>query len=105
MASELKQLAQLNLASAGTAQALSASSIEAAVVIFTAKTGNGGLIYIGDSDVSATEAAIELAAGETYELRGVEVGAGPASFNLADIYFDGGTTNDDLHVGYVVRNR
>ena len=103
MASTLKQLASLNLASAGTAQALSAGSVIAQTVILNAKTGNTGLIYVGDSDVSATNAAFSLAAGESIIVPMSEMSGGNTDTDLKDWYFDGGTTNDDLLVGYLQR--
>jgi len=104
MASILKQLASLNLTAAGTAQALSATPILAQVVILNAKTGNTGLIYVGDSDVSATEAAFSLAAGETVIIPMAEMSGGNTDTDLKDWYFDGSTTNDDLLVGYLQRS-
>lgn len=103
MAAVLKQLASLNLTAAGTAQAFSATPIIAQTVILNAKTGNTGLIYVGDADVDATNAAFSLAAGETVIVHMPVISGGNADTDLSKWFFDGGTTNDDLLVGYIQR--
>lgn len=103
MAAVLKHLDSLNLASAGTRQQLTSTSTLAQTVILNAKTGNTGLIYVGDSTVSATKAAFELAAGEMVVIHMPVISGGNCDTDLSKWYFDGGTTNDDLLVGYIQR--
>ena len=103
MASILKQLGSLNLDSAGTAQAFSATDIVAESVLLSAPAGNTGVIYIGDADVSATNAAFILVAGGSVVLDMPRISGGNDMTNLKLWYFDGGTTGDDVTVGYIQR--
>jgi len=102
MALQIKTLAELNLTSAGTAQALSATSILAQVVYINAKTTNAGNIYIGDSNVASNRYLVLLDAGESVSIEASEFGTS-GDLDLSEIYFDGGTTNDDIYVGYIQR--
>ena len=61
------------------------------------------MIVIGDSNVSVTRYAFELDAGVRAELRAPDSKGGADMLDLKDIYFDGGTTNDDLNVAYLQR--
>ena len=96
-------LPALNLDSAGTAQALSSTSILCEAVIITAATGNTGTIYIGDSNVASNRFALELDAGIAGTIDSPTAKGGSDMFDLKDIYFDGGTTGDDINVAYLQR--
>jgi hypothetical protein len=101
MASVLKHLDQLNLASAGTRVRFTSTSTLAQTVIVTALPANTGAIYIGDSTVSSTKAACVLAPGNSQIIPAVDVGGGLSDFDLSAWYFDGLTTGNKLHVGYL----
>ena len=104
MASVLKQLGVLNLTTAGTEQAFTATPTIAQTVILSTPAGNTGVIYIGDSAVSSTNAALILKAGEIAILPMSNISGGNTDTDLSQWYFDGGTTNDDLCVGYLQRS-
>lgn len=93
-------MARYNLASlretvdeAGTAQPLSATSIEAYGVTIKALADNTGDIYVGDSNVSSTNGFV-LDAGEELTLK-------PGGWvELNQIYIDAGTTDDGVSAIY-----
>ncbi len=98
----------VNLTAAGTAQAISAgetpTSIEVTKVRITAPAANTGSIYIGDSSVSSTNSFAELlgAGGkDAVVIIDAKEFSGDAVINLDSIFFDGGTSNDDIFVGYL----
>lgn len=101
MATVLKHLDQLSLTSAGTRQRFVTSSTVAQAVIVTALPANTGAIYIGDVTVSSTKAACVLAPGNMLIIPAVDVGGGLSDFDLNTWYFDGLTTGNKLHVGYL----
>tara|TARA_Y100000310_G_scaffold345002_1_gene461092 strand:- start:6983 stop:7267 length:285 start_codon:yes stop_codon:yes gene_type:complete len=83
-----------NLTGAGTAQAIVTTSTVASGLVFRARDGNTGNLYVGDSTIDNTGPPITP---------GTAIGFSDKSeFDLADIYFDGGTTNDDLDFWYMV---
>jgi hypothetical protein len=92
----------INLTAAGTAQALSASELLVESFTVQGKVGNTGNIFVGDSGVSSTDFAIELDAGEKHTFKASEYAKGDAQIDLATVYFDGGTTDDDIVVSYLV---
>jgi len=103
MASVLKQLAAQNLTSAGTAQRLTTTSTICQSVLIVAKSTNAGSVYVGDVDVTASN-TFPIAASASYR---IEAPAGPGGaaqdMDLRDIYWDGGTTGDDIFVIYSQR--
>jgi hypothetical protein len=103
MASKLVTLAALNLDSAGTAQQLSSTSIHVESIIITAATGNTGIIYIGDSNVASNRFALELDAGIAGTIDAPLAKGGSDFIDLAEVYFDGDTTGDDINVSYLQR--
>lgn len=105
MSSEIKTLPLLNLDSAGTAQRLNASTIECEVVVIAAASGNTGTMYIGDSNVSSSRFIGALAAGDAMSIEAGKVSNGTDRLDLKEIWFDGGTTGDDISVGYIQRQR
>lgn len=98
----LKSLTQPVLTTAGTAQQITTSTIQArSVVIYAAKT-NAGAVYIGVDNASAKiGTGINLAAGESYTLEGDKQNGIPSMILLSSIYFDGATTGDKLVVQYL----
>jgi hypothetical protein len=85
--------ATVNLTSAGTPQRITTGEEKASTVILRSKTGNVGSLYIGDS-------AVTTATGAILQGEGLTINKGEA-FSLSDIYFDGGTSNDDLDYWYI----
>ena len=80
---------------AGTAEALSASSLVADFIIITAETNNTGVITVGASTVVATIATrrgVPLNAGDTISLGGVD---------LADVYLDTTVSGDGVTYLYI----
>lgn len=102
MAFKIQTLASINLTAAGTAQQLTSTLTKAEVVNITAKVGNTGNIYIGDSNVSSTRYFAYLDAGESVSIEAQAAGYS-GTFDLSEIYIDGDTTNDDVLVGYIER--
>lgn len=90
----------INLTAAGTAQQLSSSELLVDGFVVQGRVGNTGNIFVGDSTVSSTDFAIELDAGETHKFDASEFAKGDAQVDLSTIYFDGGTTDDDIVVYY-----
>jgi hypothetical protein len=97
---KLTTLAQINLTSAGTRQAISATPVYSPCVIVTAAHGNTGNIYVGDSAVASNRYAAVLAAKSSYVITGPVMGGFEQLIDLSTIYIDGGTTNDDVQVAY-----
>jgi len=89
-----------NITSAGTAERLSAVDLFVPWFRVHAPSGNTGVMYIGDSDVDNT--AIPIAAGSTvkYDLPGELDAKEHDHYNLKEVYFDGGTSNDAIIVEY-----
>lgn len=103
MKSEVKvqvRSGQQAVASAGTAEALVASTTWARNVIFTAPAGNTGNVFLGDSTVDATSGLVvapggqvnlsDLLGGEAYvtDLATVYVDAANNDDAISWIYFD-----------------
>ena len=103
MAQSIANLAQISVTVAGTRQQISSVDIRTPLIVITAITGNTGLIYIGDSAVSSTKFILELAAGETAEIRATESNAFGEEFSLSDFYVDAATSADKINVGYIKR--
>jgi hypothetical protein len=98
---KLTTLAQINLTSAGTRQAIAAGpGPYSPCVIITAAHGNSGNIYVGDSAVASNRYAAVLAAKSSYVLTGPIMGGFEQLIDLSTIYIDGATTNDDVQVAY-----
>lgn len=90
----ISQLAPINLTSAGTRQALSATDAYCQSVAIKAFAANTGVIYIGDVAVTTTN-GFPVPKGDTFILNAQD---NLTPINLKNIYFDGGTTNDDINV-------
>ena len=78
-----------NLASAGTAQVISTATIKVKSVVIVARAANSGQIVLGGADV-ATSTNNGLNGGESLTLSSASL------FDLKEIYFDGGSTGDDV---------
>lgn len=101
--SHVKTLAQINLTSAGTAQQISTSSLICQTVVINAAEANTGPIYVGDSNVASNRYMYKLSPGESCTITGDNL-VGAQDLDLSEIYFDGGTTDDDIQVGYLQRS-
>ena len=86
------------VSTAGTAVALSAatgapdSKIRVKYIKVSARTGNSGVVYFGDSTVSST-LGYELSANDSTEIDMLETSA---SLAFADFYADASANNQDL---------
>lgn len=97
--------ANVVLASAGTAQRIQTEDNLVLSVIIQARDTNTGDIYIGDSNVNASsKIGTKLAAGKTFALNPSSVEGGLEEINLKGIFFDGGTTNDEISVSYMEKD-
>jgi len=98
---QVKTLASVNLTVSGTAEAISGSTVYGRSFTVTAASGNTGVIWVGDSDV-AVNRGTPLAAGESVVITPDVFNASiEALIDAADIYIDGDTTNDDVHITYM----
>lgn len=102
MAYKLRTSSVVTVASAGTAQPLSATSVLATDIIIMADHANGGRIFVGDSTVSSTTGQF-LAAGESLTISTATVRGTADDFDLADIYVDAATNGDKARVAYIAR--
>ena len=103
MASMIKQLAAQNLTAAGTAQALTTTATLCQSVLIVAAAGNAGSVYVGSVDVDSTN-TFPIAAGESYRIEAPQApGGGADDMDLSTIFWDGGTTGDDIYVIYMQR--
>jgi hypothetical protein len=93
--------APLNLTLSGTAQAFSATALYVRGFMVQAESGNSGIIRVGSALVSATFGH-ELVPGEVFTLIPPQIDGKDQIINLADVYFDGDTTNDDITVSYLL---
>jgi len=83
--------------SAGTAEALTSSSVLASSVIIRAMEDNTGYVYVGDSTVSSSTGALEQ---RTTIAFGGDNNVG--TIDLADVYVDADTNGDGVDIWYVV---
>ena len=92
------------VSTAGTAVALSAASGAAdsknkiKYIKVSARTGNSGVVYFGDSTVAAT-LGYELSANDSLEINLLDT---TASLPFADFYADASANNQDLDWAIVV---
>jgi hypothetical protein len=88
------------VATATTAEALSATSIRTAGAIVKAEASNTGIIYVGDSAVAAAN-GYELAAGEFVSFGDMESRGTDRDFDLDSIYIDASVSTDGVSVLYL----
>lgn len=90
------------IASGGTPQRLSASSLEVGTVLLEAPTANSGSVFVGSSSAGVLAGDYnELSPGEAMELsvEGDYSDDDIVVLDLTDIWIDG-TTSDELKVAY-----
>ena len=97
MAIQILAQTPVNLTSAGTAQAIGTGLYKDVVLV--ADPANTGTLYIGGPDVDSTN-GYPLAAGEKIALNALfnDSRSPDLLYDLAQIYVDGDTTNDDLRI-------
>lgn len=103
MALKLTTLAAKTVAAAGTAEAITATSIITPSVTIQAKAGNTNNIYVGDSTVDSTNGLI-LTPGDVFTLEGEDRGGkGRDEFMLTDIFIDADTNGEGVDIAYIAR--
>ena len=80
------------VSSAGTAVQLSNVTDRVLYIKVSARTGNGNVVYFGDSSVSST-IGYELSANDSLEINFADSGG---SVLLSSFYADAGGSNQDL---------
>lgn len=88
------------VATAGTAVALTSSSIWARGLRLAAPAGNAGNVFLGGSTVSATTGII-LAPGDHISLSDLMGAGDDAAVNLSAVYIDAATNGDKLTFAYL----
>lgn len=97
--------ANVVLASAGTAQQIQTADNPVISVIIQARPTNTGDIWVGDANVLASaERGVRLEAGKTFAVNPSSVTGELEQINLAGIWFDGGTSSDEISVTYLERD-
>ena len=97
--------ANVVLAAAGTAQQIQTTNNPVISVIIQARPTNTGDIWIGDLNVdAANEIGVRLEAGKTFALNPSSVTGELEQINLAGIWFDGGTTSDEISVTFLEKD-
>lgn len=88
----------VDIPTAGTRVQLKNSPARVLSILFKARAGNGGLIYIGDVTVAAA-VGVELSAGEALTLPisdSVQEGGKTHTVPLSDFYADTSNSGDDV---------
>ena len=100
MALILKTFAR-TVATAGTAVPLSTTQLFTTAFVIQANGNNAGLIYVGDSDVSSSNAPYR-STGATNEKEGQPVSRGVIqTFDLSKIYINASSSGDGVKVEYI----
>ena len=87
-----------NVATAGTAERISATTILVSSVTFRAKKGNTNDIYLGDADVANTYP--DLDANQTITFEAPMYSGNHTGINLRDIWIDVDTDGEGVDVFY-----
>jgi hypothetical protein len=90
---------------AGTAEALSATSIRVAAVTIQAKSGNTGSMYVGDSTVSAATGIMigVPVANKTPSFVRIQADDSTNLFDLAHIWIDAAVNGEGVNCMYFTR--
>lgn len=103
MALKLYNVTQVTVATAGTQVQVSTSNLPITTIVISAPAANTGVIYVGNSDVSATT-GIEVAKGTSVSITADMSGrAGGEEFILSDFWIDAATDGDKANVLYITR--
>ena len=100
MAQKLFTLAPVTIASGGTAQAITSSTIYAAAVIIEADSLNTGVGYVGDSSLTTTNGSGQLGVKDVYRLEATG-GSITQDLVLADIFVTSTQAGDVFRISYI----
>lgn len=103
MAVQLKGLGNVSTVTAGTRVPLTALYIITPGISIKARTTNTGVVYIGASTVSSTNAAFVMAPGDAVEITGPNIRGVEEEFLLSDIYLDSAVNGEGVTVAYITR--
>lgn len=103
MAVKLTTLPEAVVTTAGTRVQVSAQKIMVNAVIIQAHESNKNNIFIGDSNVSSSQATAALGPGEPFEFSGHPQMRLLSELLLSDIYIDSVRDGDKVRVSYVKR--
>lgn len=87
----------------GTREQLTASKTKTPYLAISAEVSNTGNVYVGDDTVSATDAFVELSAGQKLEIDFEEIGM-KGYLDLSKIWLDVSVATDGAYFGYFVEN-
>jgi hypothetical protein len=99
----IRTLPDKTVAGAGTAEPLSATELKVAAFTVQALGTNTGNVYIGDENVSSSQKAAFLAAGELFEYDSTKNQQGNTEINLAEVYIDVDANGEGVCIGYTVK--
>ena len=89
------------VATAATQERLTANRIITSYLIISAEVSNTGNVYVGDLDVSATRAFVELDSGQRIQLDPKLIGM-KGYFDLSTIWVDVSVNGDGAYFGYLI---
>lgn len=88
--------------SAATRERLTEDDINAPAVTFTAERSNTGYVYISDREVSSSDYAFDLGAGDSVTIAVSDLGYSPGGkIALRDIWLDVSVGGDGVSVAYL----
>ena len=92
------------IATAGTREQLTTTNMKVLNVTFQAELFNTGIIYIGDNQVSSSNYAYGLVAGDSVSLDALILGLAPIFISLNEIWIDTSSDGDKLVVSMLQRS-
>ena len=96
-------LADKTVTTAGTRVQLTTVKLMVFCVTIQALPGNTGNIFFGDSDVSSTQAFVELSPGSVYGIVGdmnPNQKGNLETMDISTLYIDAEENGDGVHIGY-----
>lgn len=102
MALKLLSLADLDIPTAGTAVALSATATPITSVTVQAHPSNTGNVFVADSNVSSSR-GVALSPGQSIALVADMSGRDGEELVLSDIFVDTATNGNDVKIVYMKR--
>ena len=87
---------------AGTRERLTTSNKAVASVVLQAESSNTGVVYVGDSQVSASN-GIALNASNTIAFTNDDLGSSDAKISMKDIWLDVSVSTDGVMAIYLER--
>jgi hypothetical protein len=99
----LVSMEPITVAVAGTRVPLSATSLRVSYLLVQKHESNAGVVYFGDSTVSATKAIIigSFAPSMAMAADDSEGDEDTAFFDLADMYVDAANSGDKVRIAYI----